>query len=114
MFIATSVSPSSSVSRKTSRLFSVAVFGFGGIFGFSFRVVNARTVGIWLEWLSSVDTDPSLDLVDVKVFGTVYMWRRAALLLCAVLLGDVWLMMCSERARLNMAASSCGSCKRRN
>ena len=54
------------------RRFSVAVRGFGGIFGFSFRVVNATTVAIGLEWLPSVDTDPSLDPVDVKVFGPVY------------------------------------------
>ena len=92
------------------RRFSVAVFGFGGIFGFSFRVVIATTVAIGLEWLSSVDTDPSLDPVDVKVFGPVYVWRRVALL-CAVLLGDCLWMLCSERVRLIIEASSCGNCK---
>ena len=68
----TSAFTRSDVCRKTARRFSGRLIGFGGIFGFSFSVVNARTVGVGLEWLSSVDTDPSLDPVDVKVFGPVY------------------------------------------
>ena len=50
----------------------MVLLGLGGNFGFCFNVDNATTVDIGLEWLSSVDTDPSLDPVDVKVFSPVY------------------------------------------
>ena len=68
-FSITSASENSPVLRTAPCRFKVALLGLGGIFGFCFSVVNATTVAIGLEEASSVDTDPSLDPVDVKVFG---------------------------------------------
>ena len=59
------------ISRKTPCRFSVSSLGLGGTFGFCFNVSGATAVGIGLDWASSVDTDPSLDPVDVNVFSSV-------------------------------------------
>ena len=79
ILVVTSALTRSLVSRMTPRRFSKTALGLGGIFGFSFNVVNATTVGIGLEQASSVDTDPWLDPVEFKVFGTVYVGRTVEL-----------------------------------
>ena len=75
----TSFSAKSPVSTRIQRPFEVTPFGLGGTFGFCFNVDNATALGIGLEQASSVDTDPWLDPVEFKVFGTVYVGRTVEL-----------------------------------